>query len=1649
MGSALEDFDGIFQHIQQYKIIVCRGCAFAVVPQQIDRHLREHHPQVDKQKRSRIAETGRALEAVAHSKEGVNYPQANEEPVEGLEVFNDGLQCMGQRDGKPCGYVCRTAFGIQKHCRLEHGWMNERGRGGNVRKKGKQALNRMWEDKQSCQRFFEYRQWQRYFVVSQGRPDQEAEEVEGEGEETIDADVGLREVLRESRAKVEEARQRQTVDGSFKRYVADPWLEFTGWHRHLEGFQWDDLLRFVERTAREQAQEQSKGGRKVVGVREEDEGEEELTRACRGTRSVVRKAFEVCRPGTTGRAILEYVNRKEAAGDQSMKAFDGSRKPRSINKYTEVWLKVLRYIWRTVAKENRPKYTLTDRQRGCLSELHAATREEIEAEEKWRVRQGNERRKRREATEGACLRFWVAMFDHELQDDEYESGIISGLAVSGMSQDGGRKWRSALSYTPDLSGMVTVLRALVVYSARERRRDGIEEGMSRGLKREEAEKATSTVLQNVKASLHEFMTLTSYGGRATPLNHIMQQRTYGRRIRESTKASTRVAWAGDTILIDKVAFSIEDIRAVSFGLRETARKRLLAELMFVGENGGEGKGLPPLQLEKIVDDMGCTDEGWSFLADGRNEFAVDGERWLAGRVFREATLRERFVRKGEAGVVREGRSRWNERTVEGYFRQVRQFKEELFTLAHLSAGAPARGTELITVMHRSPQQGRGERGVFVDDGMVVFATSYHKNYQHSKTKKPIQRYLPEEVGELLVYYLWLVEPFVRILQTATRDRVEWSDYIWEPKNEEGWGEGGGSSEEEESDEEEEAREEGSQSEREGGGGGGEEGGCVSVVGGRAKQAIRDKGEAQASNVDGFWGTDRVRNTLKRETGKRIGASIGTSTWRQAYAALQRRYTRDIRVFKSVTRWYDEQERKQDKDMEDGSDPEEDIAARQACHTRRMEEMMYGLLHEEWRGTTTSEREGFRRVSRDWHRLIGWPSAKRGEEGDERVRQRVKLEQEQAAIKREEKMRGVDIEHQLRLMYGDGAEFRGIQEQALGSIVKAGRRRVLVVAGTGSGKSLLFMLPAAGSEDGLTIVVVPTLSLQEDVKTRCEAAGIRCAAWSEGGTGRYSCQIMVVIAEAAVTMAFARFIDVKRASRQLERIVIDECHTVLESTEEWRPEVRRLREMGGKGTQVVFLTATLPPADESRFFDAIGLEREATTVIRESTRRTNVAYRVLGYERGKLEEALQRLVNEKTAEEEEGKVVIYCKTIEETKRMAKVLGCKAYYREVGTDEEKRRIQAELVGRGGAKVFTATNALGLGVDAPSIRTVVHTGVPFDLRQYGQESGRAGRDGRYSEAIILQWVKKSRSGGTSVEKNTKAGEEVRTFVRWERCRKVVLEEFMDGNPRAVRCRAAEGEAVCDVCERAGEGFGRDEDWEREEDEQGREGSIRASREADAERPSWEAERRKRKLGMVEAEEGRLGKRAREEVGDRWESTERLRKKLQRYAEGCAICVTKGERDKKGHEWWDCEVASEEEMRTIERAWEELGSIAWERYSSCEGCRTPQAVCNGWEDVGNRQRGFYEKRNGVECQFRGVLRPGLAALLTLREEEAREWLSEEVVGDIAGQAGREKGEEVSWWDMVRKWFGAKVEMEGGWQGSGAILVFNKLTSEEGSGCY
>ena len=79
------------------------------------------------------------------------------------------------------------------------------------------------------------------------------------------------------------------------------------------------------------------------------------------------------------------------------------------------------------------------------------------------------------------------------------------------------------------------------------------------------------------------------------------------------------------------------------------------------------------------------------------------------------------------------------------------------------------------------------------------------------------------------------------------------------------------------------------------------------------------------------------------------------------------------------------------------------------------------------------------------------------------------------------------------MMGSYTRFRGVQEAAIHSIIH-GDSPVVVVMGTGRGKSLVFMLPAWCSSGGTSIVVVLLIVLQQDMKDRCRQFGITCVEW---------------------------------------------------------------------------------------------------------------------------------------------------------------------------------------------------------------------------------------------------------------------------------------------------------------------------------------------------------------------------------------------------------------------------------------------------------------------------------------------------------------------------------------------------------------------------
>jgi hypothetical protein len=94
----------------------------------------------------------------------------------------------------------------------------------------------------------------------------------------------------------------------------------------------------------------------------------------------------------------------------------------------------------------------------------------------------------------------------------------------------------------------------------------------------------------------------------------------------------------------------------------------------------------------------------------------------------------------------------------------------LLLLVHITGGQPSRGTELLSLQHYNTTHGL-RRNIFIENELVSFVTFYHKGYSIQGSTKIIHRYLPKEISELIVYYLWLVLPFVNQLRLLALDQT--------------------------------------------------------------------------------------------------------------------------------------------------------------------------------------------------------------------------------------------------------------------------------------------------------------------------------------------------------------------------------------------------------------------------------------------------------------------------------------------------------------------------------------------------------------------------------------------------------------------------------------------------------------------------------------------------------------------------------------------------------------------------------------------------------------------------------------------------------------------------------------------------------------
>ncbi len=579
----------------------------------------------------------------------------------------------------------------------------------------------------------------------------------------------------------------------------------------------------------------------------------------------------------------------------------------------------------------------------------------------------------------------------------------------------------------------------------------------------------------------------------------------------------------------------------------------------------------------------------------------------------------------------------------------------------------------------------------------------------------------------------------------------------------------------------------------------------------------------------------MRRAFQRHSVRLMGSKLDISSWRQCSIAIAKRYLRrGFGVRLDTVRGQHHSPYDAEDDAEDDEDGGEDggeaggvpdrFWALQATHGEKVESHIYGRGAELGLFETSTQQDRFRTVSCQWHRFLGFPSASDPKQAQLSASLRLGAQPydemwEASRLQRLQWLARVDLDAQLCQFTGTPtASFRPGQRPVLQAIVR-GESPIVQVASTGGGKSLSFLLPAFCAPEGTTIVVVPLVSLREDLKRRCTEAGIHFSVWQGASYGQgpqppQSASLVFVTPESAVTKGFRSFINRLRGRQQLDRVVVDECHCVLQSSPSFRPRLAQLGEAVSLfGVQLVFLTATLPPYEEPLLYQALGLAPQRVRLYRFRTTRPNIGYYLWALPKERKgtsyaaaailsDNQVYQLVQEGLVRHSTGLVIVYASSIHTVQRLGSRLGCATYHSKVGTPEEKAAIVRTWVSAGsretgkaqpgsqpGSRVVVATNALGMGIDIPYIRLVVHAEPPSRLQDYVQESGRAGRDGLSSEAVCLLPYNTLTSATSRLEHT------MQEYLAGKSCRRVVLDRVMDGLEGRAGC--GEGEMACDVCQ------------------------------------------------------------------------------------------------------------------------------------------------------------------------------------------------------------------------------------------------------------
>jgi ATP-dependent DNA helicase RecQ len=326
------------------------------------------------------------------------------------------------------------------------------------------------------------------------------------------------------------------------------------------------------------------------------------------------------------------------------------------------------------------------------------------------------------------------------------------------------------------------------------------------------------------------------------------------------------------------------------------------------------------------------------------------------------------------------------------------------------------------------------------------------------------------------------------------------------------------------------------------------------------------------------------------------------------------------------------------------------------------------------------------------------------------------------------------------------EFREGQADIINAVLDG--RDVLAVRPTGSGKTLCFQLPAMLMQ-GVTFVVSPLISLMQDQVEAIAGSPVSATLLNSQITqkeygqrvkdiekGKY--KIVYLAPERLTQEKFLLWL----RKIPMAMVVVDEAHCVSQWGGDFRfayaqigRALDRLASLCDSKIQRMALSASVTDEVQADIQTKLNLAHPQVSV--GGFNRPNLRYRSVFCDSAQgrhdhLFRFLQRM--------KEGSAIVYCISVKEVERIYAILRhagfpVTVYHGRLSAKDRDHNQQQWM--DGAFRIIVATNAFGMGIDKPDVRMVVHVGYPSSPEDYVQEAGRAGRDGKDSDCIVL-WTK-----------------------------------------------------------------------------------------------------------------------------------------------------------------------------------------------------------------------------------------------------------------------------------------------------------------------